>query len=179
MRRRLVVISSFVLATGLGMTSLTESSASLAATPDLPSSLAEQRVLDEQLQVTARAHQEEQAQAAATAAAEAKAEAERVRKEAEARAARTARATARRVSRPAPPGTWEALIARYPWDVSLARQIMWCESRGDPAAENAGANGLFQIQGGPFEPAANVALAYQMYRNRGWQPWYSSRTCWS
>jgi hypothetical protein len=81
--------------------------------------------------------------------------------------------------RPRLSGDWEALLARHPWDLDIARQVLWCESRGDANAENSGHNGLFQINGGPFDPAANVALAYDMYSTRGWQPWYSSRSCWT
>ncbi len=77
-------------------------------------------------------------------------------------------------------GGWHQLLARYPWDTGLAYQVMMCESRGDPGAVNAssGATGLFQILGGPSDPVANVALAYDMYSHRGWQPWSSSRGCW-
>ena len=180
MWRRLVAISSFALATGLGMTSLTDTSASLAAAPDLPSGLAEQRVLVEDLQVAARARREEQAQAQAQAQAKAAAAAEADAAEqppTKAPAPRTVSAPARRSVRLSV--DWETLVSQYPWDVALARQVLWCESRGDPNAENAGANGLFQILGGPFDPTANVALAYEMYSARGWQPWHSSRTCWS
>jgi hypothetical protein len=172
-RRRLVAVSSFALATGLGITSLTETSASLAAAaPDRVSGPAQQRVLVHSLQVEARARQEQQARAEAQAAAEA------ARRAAEARPpVRAVKAPVRH--RPRIPVDWEALVARYPWDVSVAGHILWCESRGDANAENSGHNGLFQIAGGPFDPVANVALAYEMYQARGWQPWYSSSSCWS
>ena len=191
MWRRLVAISSFALATGLGLTSLTEPSASLpasAASTDPPSGLAGQRVLVEQLQVATRVRREEQADAHAQAVAVA-ADAERARAAAAARAAVAARAAAAarasRVStRPAPPSSgpvdWKALVARYPWDIGVAERIVWCESRGNPNARNrSGATGLFQILGGPMDPVANVARAYDMYRTRGWQPWSSSRSCWA
>jgi hypothetical protein len=50
---------------------------------------------------------------------------------------------------------------------------MMCESGGNANAYNArsGATGLFQILGGPFDPAANVAMAFRMWQQRGWQPW--------
>jgi len=68
---------------------------------------------------------------------------------------------------------WRQLVARYDWPVDSALAVMWCESRGDPNAYNAssGATGLFQILHGPLDPEANIALAYRMWRDRGWQPW--------
>lgn len=186
MRRHLVATSSFALAIGLGITSLTDSSVSLAASEEPPASgLSGQRVLVEQLQVAARARRSEEAQARAQLEAAAAAEAERVRQAAAAEAARAAAAArAARVVRPVPavsgPVDWKALVAQYPWDVAVAERIVWCESRGDPNARNrSGATGLFQILGGPIDPVANVATAYDMYRTRGWQPWSASRYCWS
>ena len=190
MWRRLVAISSFALATGLGLTSLTEPSASLAASaastdPPSPSGLVEQRVLVEQLQVATRVRREQVAEAQAQAVA---VDAERARKAAAdaAGAARAQRVTrvARVTPRPAPPSSgpvdWKAIVARHPWDVGVAERIVWCESRGNPNARNSsGAAGLFQILGGPMDPVANVARAYDMYRTRGWQPWSTSRSCWA
>jgi hypothetical protein len=77
-------------------------------------------------------------------------------------------------------GGWGPLLSQYPWDTGLAYQVMMCESHGDPGAvnSNSGATGLFQILGGPSDPVANVALAYDMYSHRGWQPWSSSSGCW-
>jgi soluble lytic murein transglycosylase-like protein len=180
MRRRLVATSSFALAIGLGITSLTDSSVSLAASEDAPvSGLSGQRVLVEQLQVEARAKRAEATRVRAWLDAAVAAEAAR-----RAAAAETARAEAVRVARPVPtvsgPVDWKALVAQYPWDVTVAERIVWCESRGDPNARNrSGATGLFQIMGGPIDPVANVATAYDMYRTRGWQPWSASRYCWS
>jgi soluble lytic murein transglycosylase-like protein len=185
MWRRLVAISSFALATGLGLTSLTEPSASLAASAastDPPSGLAGQRVLVEQLQVATRVHREQQTDAAQAVAVAV--DAQRARKAAAdaANAARSAR-VARAPARPAPPSSgpvdWKAIVARHPWDVGVAQRIVWCESRGNPNARNrSGATGLFQILGGSLDPVANVATAYEMYRARGWQPWSTSRSCW-
>ena len=192
MWRRLVAISSFALATGLGLTSLTEPSASpaaSAASTDPPYGLAGQRLLVEQLQVATRVQREVATDAAQAQAVAAAVEADRARKAAAhaAAVARAARATrvARVTPRPAPPPSsgpvdWKALVARYPWDVGVAERIVWCESRGNPNARNSsGATGLFQILGGPIDPVANVARAYEMYRTRGWQPWSSSRSCWA
>lgn len=68
---------------------------------------------------------------------------------------------------------WDGLLAQYSWNTTAAFNIMWCESKGNPNARNphSTATGLFQILGGPTDPAANVKLAYQMYSKRGWQPW--------
>ena len=187
MWRRLVAISSFALATGLGLTSLTEPSASLpasAASNDPPSGLAGQRLLVEQLQVVTRVQREQQTEAQAQAIAFT-VDADRARKAEEARKAADAARAARvaRAARPAPsssgPVDWKAIVARYPWDVGVAERIVWCESRGNPNARNgSGATGLFQILGGSLDPVANVARAYEMYRARGWQPWGTSRSCW-
>lgn len=69
-------------------------------------------------------------------------------------------------------GDWLDLISSYDWPVGTACRIMLCESSGDPNARNrSGATGLFQILGGPTDPAENVALAYSMWSDRGWQPW--------
>lgn len=185
MWRRLVAISSFALATGLGLTSLTEPSASLAASAasnDPPSGLAGQRVLVEQLQVVTRVRREQQTEARAQAIAFT-VDADRARKASDAtRASDVARAA--RVARPTPPSSgpvdWKAIVARHPWDVAVAERIVWCESRGNPNARNSsGATGLFQILGGSVDPVANVTRAYEMYRARGWQPWSTSRGCWS
>ena len=77
------------------------------------------------------------------------------------------------MSRSAAEACWGGLIAQYSWDYQTALNVMWCESHGDPQARNSRstATGLFQILGGPTDPAANVRLAHAMYRQRGWQPW--------
>ena len=76
-------------------------------------------------------------------------------------------------SRGAAYGPWADLINQYPWPTATAYRIMMCESGGNANAYNprSGATGLFQILNGPFDPAANVALAYRMWQKRGWQPW--------
>lgn len=68
---------------------------------------------------------------------------------------------------------WDGLLAQYSWNTTSAFNVMWCESTGNPNAKNprSTATGLFQILNGPYDPAANVKLAYDMYSKRGWQPW--------
>lgn len=76
---------------------------------------------------------------------------------------------------------WAHLVSRYPWTVGTACAVLACESGGNPNARNpsSSATGLFQILGGPVDPAANVARAYAMWHARGWQPWNASRACWT
>jgi len=81
--------------------------------------------------------------------------------------ARTARAHA----------CWDGLLAQYPWSTSKAFAVMMCESGGDPY--NVGpptrygtAKGLMQVlPDGSFDPATNMAQAWDKYKARGWQPW--------
>jgi hypothetical protein len=90
------------------------------------------------------------------------------------------------------------LVSGYPWPAGDALRVLWCESRGDGGAVNGyGHTGLFQISpewhgwrvlGGPrrritdelelaqatrrlLEPATNVAVAYAIWSESGWQPW--------
>lgn len=94
---------------------------------------------------------------------------------------RASRSTARTTSAPrvratrAPGGCWGwlHLVSAYDWPVATACAVLGCESGGNPNARNSrsSATGLFQILNGPTDPAANVALAYRMWRARGWQPW--------
>jgi hypothetical protein len=76
-------------------------------------------------------------------------------------------------SRAAMEACWAPLVNQYSWNKQQAFNIIWCESRGNPNAKNprSTATGLFQILNGPFDPEANVRLAFQMYSKRGWQPW--------
>lgn len=67
---------------------------------------------------------------------------------------------------------WDGLIGQYDWPFTTAFNTMYCESTGQYNAKNgSGATGLFQVLGGPIDPAANVAAAYSMWQERGWQPW--------
>jgi hypothetical protein len=101
------------------------------------------------------------------------AEQERQRAEA-ARASRAAAAPRTATVTRAPAyGPWADLINQYPWPAQTAYNVMMCESSGNANAYNAssGATGLFQILDGPFDPHENVALAFRMWQQRGWQPW--------
>lgn len=76
---------------------------------------------------------------------------------------------------------WRSMVAVYTdWNVDLMLRIMGCESGGDPNNKNrsSSASGLFQILGGPFDPAANIAVAHSMWATRGTQPWTASASCW-
>jgi hypothetical protein len=103
----------------------------------------------------------------------AEAEAAQARKERAAVLARQRASRAATTSRGAAYGPWADLINQYPWPTQTAYRIRMCESGGNANAYNArsGATGLFQILNGPFDPAANVAMAFRMWQQRGWQPW--------
>ena len=73
---------------------------------------------------------------------------------------------------------WDGLIAKYfPGQQGKAFGVMYCESTGNSQARGPRhpkygvPTGLMQIMNGPTDPDANMALAAQMQRNRGWQPW--------
>jgi hypothetical protein len=69
---------------------------------------------------------------------------------------------------------------QYAWDCETALAITWRESRWQPTATNpySGAAGIWQIHpihrqplSVSFDPEAATAFAYQLYMERGWQPW--------
>lgn len=89
---------------------------------------------------------------------------------------------------------YRSIVAQYDWDVRTAMAVMQQESTNpqtgvscDPNIANwsddhstwagcMGSFGLFQINcshGQVYDPAKNVAIAYSMYKARGWQPWTS------
>ena len=76
------------------------------------------------------------------------------------------------------------IVCSYSWDCGEAPAVVWCESRFDPSAISPdGSNiGLWQINvihGARVEydyrrlldPHTNTAIAWQLYVERGWQPW--------
>lgn len=89
---------------------------------------------------------------------------------------------------------YRSIVSQYDWDVRVAMAVMQQESTNpqtgvscDPNIANwsddhsswagcMGSFGLFQINcshGQVYDPAKNVAIAYSMYKARGWQPWTS------
>ena len=77
----------------------------------------------------------------------------------------------------------EQWICTYNWDCRTALRVLYCESGADPNAIGRGSNyGLYQINAVHashwagfwehwFEPAWNIALAYEIWTVRGWSPW--------
>ena len=192
MWRRLVAISSFALATGLGLTSLTEPSASppaSAASIDPPSGLAGQRVLVEQLQVATRVRREEQADAeqrrrrpsrpTPSGPAPRLPPAPRLA----ARAAAAARATRASPARASVVGARRLEGARRAVPVGhrcgrADRVVRVARQSQRPKPQWRG--GAVPDPGRPHGPGGQRgASAYDMYRTRGWQPWSSSRSCWA
>lgn len=77
---------------------------------------------------------------------------------------------------------WDALLAKYPWDVHYAFSTMMCESEADPNEVNSsGATGLMQVitRGASTEPNQNMRQAWAKYTGAGnsWNPWKPSRSC--
>lgn len=77
---------------------------------------------------------------------------------------------------------YRSLVSQYNWNVNTAMAVMKAESGCNTMAKNTtdnhgvcmGSFGLFQISchsGAVYDPAQNVAIAYQKYQARGWQPW--------
>lgn len=77
---------------------------------------------------------------------------------------------------------YRGIVAQYSWNVNVAMAVMRAESSCNPQAHNTtdnhgvcmGSFGLFQISchsGAVYDPAQNIAIAYQKYSARGWQPW--------
>lgn len=78
---------------------------------------------------------------------------------------------------------WRSIVAKYPWPVDQAMLTMSRESGGNPRAiSKTDDHGLFQIHHGLanygqaiYDPETNVRIAYNMYKARGWRPWYAVR----
>lgn len=74
---------------------------------------------------------------------------------------------------------WGPLLARYPWAGGLAKAlgVLYCESTGDQNATNGIHHSLMQVANGPYDPEANIAAAWSIYRERekrgqaGWSAW--------
>ena len=73
--------------------------------------------------------------------------------------------------------TMEAVICHPPWPSGEALAVAWCESRYDHSAVGRyGERGLFQVLPQlwgpvPSDAAGQVAQAYAIWRQHGWQPW--------
>ena len=73
--------------------------------------------------------------------------------------------------------TIEAIICAHPWPCQEALAVAWCESRFDPEAVGAyGERGLFQTHPAfwgpvPPDPQGQVAQAYAIWAEHGWEPW--------
>lgn len=70
----------------------------------------------------------------------------------------------------------EEVICSVPWPCEKALAVAWCESRFEPWAYNPAGpyRGLFQVDNdtdAAFDPWVNVAMAYEKWTTRGWQPW--------
>lgn len=96
---------------------------------------------------------------------------------------------------PIPATSIEALIIQYDWPDDVALAIAWCESSHNPNAYNPQpvflngvehhAMGIFQTLmplhawryegASPYDPAANIRVAYGMWLESGWNPW---KECW-
>jgi hypothetical protein len=73
---------------------------------------------------------------------------------------------------------WDGLLGQYTWKGGVAKafSVMMCESGGrsavlGPPSSSGTPTGLMQIKRGPTDPVANIRLAAEMHRSRGWQPW--------
>jgi len=77
-------------------------------------------------------------------------------------------------------------IAAYPWPIEEACRVSFCEStwQSDAVSPDGSNLGYFQINavhswrvGGPgnlyrlLDPATNVSVAYDIWREQGWGPW--------
>lgn len=83
---------------------------------------------------------------------------------------------------------YASIIGRYSWDIRIAMAVMQAESGCDPSSANLndvhqdakgniickGSFGLMQISchsGEVYDPERNIAIAWEKYKSRGWQPW--------
>lgn len=80
------------------------------------------------------------------------------------------------------------MVTKYNWDIKIAYAVCMGESKGNQFAANrtdvhkdangnvicVGSFGLMQISchsGEVYDPDANMAIAWEKYKARGWQPW--------
>jgi soluble lytic murein transglycosylase-like protein len=79
--------------------------------------------------------------------------------------------------------SYRSLVSQYAWNVETALRVMQAESGCNPnALSSTSDRGLMQINwvhsakvGGNldalYDPATNVAVAYQVYQGDGWRAW--------
>ena len=69
--------------------------------------------------------------------------------------------------------TYQSTFAQYNWDVTTALAICQAESGGDPYAVSATNDyGLMQLHNQEiFNPYDNIAAAYKIYLEQGWEAW--------
>ena len=72
---------------------------------------------------------------------------------------------------------WRSLVCAYDWDCEYALLVIKCESNGNADSVNPAGPyvGLFQVHAGYggnlYDPAVNIAAAYDLYTRSGWGPW--------
>jgi hypothetical protein len=69
---------------------------------------------------------------------------------------------------------WDGLLALYPWPQGEAFNVMYCESKGNPYADNPSstAEGLMQVLDGSDDPRTNMDQAISKYQaSDGWGQW--------
>lgn len=73
---------------------------------------------------------------------------------------------------------YDDLFRQYDWSVSTAEAICQAESGGNPTAVSSTNDyGLMQLHNlAIFDPAENIAVAYQKYLMQGWSAWTTYNT---
>lgn len=84
------------------------------------------------------------------------------------------------------PTSYEEIISKYDWPDDIAIKVATAESGLNPKAVNPewhrdcqGSFGLFQMAcihykenpNALYDPEFNVAMAYQLWKEEGWEPW--------
>lgn len=74
--------------------------------------------------------------------------------------------------------SYDPLFRQYDWNVATAEAICQAESGGNPnAISSTNDYGLMQLHNLPlFDPAQNIAAAYQKYQLQGWGAWTTYNT---
>lgn len=74
--------------------------------------------------------------------------------------------------------TFDTLFRQYAWNAATAEAICQAESGGNPDAVSLTNDyGLMQLHNEKiFDPAQNIAAAYQKYQSQGWTAWTTYRS---